>query len=109
LKGTFGKEAYIHVPIALLQSIGDLERDFDIKGIEDDTLELIPKRHMGVIKKILLVIAPGEFPIKRFTIFDLYANSVTIEIDEVDINTNLDDLLFSFKIPPDVEVFDLNQ
>ncbi len=109
IKGMFEKGEYSHLPIALLRSMGDLKKDFYIKAIKDDTIELTPKHQMDVIKKIQLVTDDDEFPVERFTIFDNYENMVTIEIKEVDINTDLNDSIFTFKIPPDVEVFDLNQ
>lgn len=108
LKGTFEKGAYSQLPITLLQGMGDLRMDFYINAIKDDTLELTPRNQMGFIRKIQVVTGTDEFPIKEFTVHDVYDNRVTIKINEVNINTNLDDSIFVFKIPPDVEVFDVN-
>jgi outer membrane lipoprotein carrier protein len=108
LKGVFEEGSYNQLPIALLQSMNNLKKDFYVKTIKDDTLELTPKDKMGIIKKIDLVINTEGFPIKEFTIHDVYNNTITIKIGDVDINTGIDDSVFSFQIPSDAEVFNLN-
>jgi|Deesub1362A_J573_1020465.scaffolds.fasta_scaffold01525_5 outer membrane lipoprotein carrier protein len=109
LRSVFEEGSYSQLPIALLNGLGDLRKDFYVKTTGDTTLELTPRHKMGIIKKIELVTDTNGFPVKGFTIFDLYDNSVTITIDDVVLNTGLDDSLFSFQIPAGVEVFDLNQ
>ncbi|GAB4535314.1 MAG: hypothetical protein Fur0020_02590 [Thermodesulfovibrionia bacterium] len=108
LKGRFERGGYNHLPITLLQDIGNLKRDFYIKALDEKTLELTPRGQMGVIKGIELV-TDEIFPIKEFTITDTYENRITIELKGVEVNTNLRESLFIFKMPPDVEVFELNQ
>ena len=109
LKSAFSKDAYNHVPIALLNNFGDLKNNFDIKLIKDDTLELTPKRRMGFINKLLLEINSTDFPVKTFSVFDLYGNKINITIKNVKINSGLEDSIFTFKLQPGVEIFDLNQ
>lgn len=109
LKSAFSKDAYNHVPIALLNNFGDLKNDFDIKLIKDDTLELTPKRRMGFINKLLLEINSTDFPVKTFSVFDVYGNKINITIKNVKINSGLEDSIFTFKLQPGVEIFDLNQ
>ena len=109
LKSAFSKDAYNHVPIALLNNFGDLKNNFDIKLIKDDTLELTPKRRMGFINKLLLEINSTDFPVKTFSVFDLYGNKINITIKNVKINSGLEDSIFIFKLQPGIEVFDLNQ
>ncbi|MBI4679728.1 MAG: outer membrane lipoprotein chaperone LolA [Nitrospirae bacterium] len=109
LKSAFNKDAYNHVPIALLNNFGDLKNNFDIKLIKDDTLELTPKRRMGFINKLLLEINSTDFPVKTFSVFDLYGNKINITIKNVKINSGLEDSIFTFKLQPGVEIFDLNQ
>ena len=109
LKSAFNKDAYNHVPIALLNNFGDLKNNFDIKLIKDDTLELTPKRRMGFINKLLLEINSTDFPVQTFSVFDLYGNKINITIKNVKINSGLEDSIFIFKLQPGVEVFDLNQ
>jgi len=107
LRGIFKKGRYSHLPLALLQGIGDIKRDFYIRTTGDNTLELTPKTEMGVIKKIELLIG-NKFPVREFTITDNYENKVTIRIDNVVINTDISESLFTFKPPPQTEVIDLN-
>jgi len=110
LKSTYTKDAYSQIPIALLNSIGNLKADFDIKMIKEDSLELKPRRQMGFIKKILLEVNnSNDFPIKAFSMFDTYGNKVDVAVKNVESNSGLKDSFFIFKPPPGVEVFDLNQ
>ncbi len=109
LKSAFSKDAYSQVPIALLNNFGDLKNDFDIKLIKDDTLELTPKRRMGFINKLLLEINSTDFPVKTFSVFDVYGNKIDITVKDVKINSGLEDSIFIFKLQPGVEIFDLNQ
>ena len=109
LKSAFSKDAYNHVPIALLNNFGDLKNNFDIKLIKDDTLELTPKRKTGFINKLLLGVNSTDFPVNTFSVFDVYGNKINITIKDVKINSGLEDSIFIFKLQPGVEVFDLNQ
>ncbi|MBI4686193.1 MAG: outer membrane lipoprotein chaperone LolA [Nitrospirae bacterium] len=109
LRGKLGKGSYGQVPLALFSSLSNMKGDFDISLQKDDTLELKPKRQIGFIKRILLVITDKDFPIKSFTIFDTYGNKIDITIKSVKINTGLDEALFTFKPPHGVEVFELGQ
>ncbi len=119
LKGAFSKDAYSLVPVALLNGFGDIKNDFDIKLINDNTLELTPKRRMGFINKLILEVNPVrkemsngihiDFPVKTISIFDVYGNKIDITVKDMKINSGLEDSLFIFKLPPGVETFDLNQ
>ncbi len=107
-KTALSKDAYNQAPIALLSSFGTLKADFDIKIIKEDTLELKPKHQKGFIKKILLEVSFDDFPIKTFSVFDIYGNKIDIAVKDVKINSGLKDSFFVFKLPPGVEVFDFN-
>jgi len=109
LKTALGKDAYNQTPMALLGSLGSLKDDFFIKMIKQDTLELTPKHKTGFIKKISLEISSGDFPVKTFSILDIHGNKIRIEVKGVKINSGLKDSLFMFRVPKDIEVFDLNQ
>ena len=106
LKTTFSKDAYGQVPIALLNSLGTLKSDFDIIEIKKDMLEITPKHQMGFIKKIVLEVSSGDFPIKAFNILDINGNKIDIVIKDTKINTGIEDSFFIFKAPSDVEVFE---
>ena len=108
LKGKFSKDSYGQVPLSLLGSIGNLRASFDITMSKEDTLELKPKRQLGIIKKILLVTKADDFPIKSFTVFDAYGNKVDITVKDTEVNLSMDESLFIFKAPSGVEVFEFN-
>ncbi len=109
LKTSLTEGAYGQIPIALLNSLGDLSKDFDITLVREGILELKPKRPMGYIQGILLELAPGDFPIKKFSVLDTQGNQVIVEVKDVQINSGLEDSLFQFTAPPGVEVFDLSE
>jgi outer membrane lipoprotein carrier protein len=109
IKSAFSKDAYGQVPIALLNSLGNLKADYEIRLIKDDTLELKPRQRMGYIDYIVLEVNDHDFPIKAFSIFDTYGNKIDIKIKDIKTNSGLSDSLFVFKPGPGVEVFDLNQ
>ncbi len=108
LKTTASKGNYNQVPIALLSSLAELKTDFDIALIKEDNLELLPKNRTGFIKKILLEVDSGDFPIRTLSIFDIHSNRIFISLKNVKVNSGLKDAFFIFKPPPGVEVFDLN-
>ncbi len=108
LKGKFGKDSYGQIPMALLNSIGDLKTNFEITVLKDDTLELKPKRQMGFIKKIHLITDTKDFPVKSFTMFDVYGNRIEIAVKDAQINSGLGEQVFIFKAPSGVEVFEFN-
>jgi len=108
LKSKFTKGTYTHIPIALLGSLQNLKTEFEVTMAEGSILELKPRQQIGPIKKILLKTISKAPLIKGFQIFDTYGNRVDIELKDVEINPGLDDSLFIFKVPPGVEVFDLN-
>ena len=109
VKSRFSKEAYSQVPIAMLESLGNLEADYEIKMTAEDTLELVPRQRMGFIKSLLLVTGSEDFPIKSLAIFDLYGNSNIIDLKDVKINPGLEDSFFIFKMPPGAELFDYSR
>jgi outer membrane lipoprotein carrier protein len=109
IKGTFSKDTYGQVPIVLLNSLGNLRADYEIRLIKDDILELKPRQRMGYIDYIVLEVNDRDFPVKAFSIFDTYGNKIDIKIKDIKTNSGLSDSLFVFKPGPGVEVFDLNQ
>jgi outer membrane lipoprotein carrier protein len=109
VKTALSEGSYGQIPLALLNSLGDLEADFDITLFQDGILELKPKRSMGYIKGALLEVTRSDFPISKFSILDTHGNQVIIKIEKVKINSGLEDAFFMFKAPPGVEVFDLSR
>jgi len=96
IQSSFTEDKYGQLPIALLSRMADIKKDFDVAENKENTLILVPKTKMGNIKRIELVINENEFPIKSLKITDTMANIITIEFNNVKINTNLKDSLFNF-------------
>lgn len=108
IKTKFNKESYSQVPIAMLGSMENIRKDFDISMPEENALQLIPKHRIGFLKVLVLEINSGDFPVKMFTIIDTYGNIIMIELYSMEVNPGLDDSLFQFEPPPDAEVYDLS-
>jgi len=96
IQSSFTEDKYGQLPIALLSRMADIKKDFDVAENKENTLILVPKTKMGNIKRIELVINENEFPIKSLKITDTMANIITVEFNNVKINTNLKDSLFNF-------------
>lgn len=109
IRTTFSKDSVNQVPLALLNSLGDMQRDFEISMIQDDILELRPKRSIGSMKGILLEISSGDFPVKAFSVLDVHGNMVVITLKDVTVNSGIEESFFIFTAPPGVEVFDLDR
>ena len=109
IRTKFSKEAYSQVPLAILSRLEKIRDDFDISVPEENALQLVPKQQIGFIKTIVMEVAPGDFPIKMFTVIDTYSNIIMIELTGVKINPGLDDSLFIFTPPPGAEVYDMSK
>ncbi len=96
IQSSFTEDKYGQLPIALLSRMADIKKDFEVAENKENTLILVPKTKMGNIKRIELVINENEFPIKSLKITDTMANIITIEFNNVKINTTLRDSLFNF-------------
>ena len=107
VKSKFSENAYAQAPIALLGSLENINKDFTITAIDKkNTLQLKPRRKIGSIKELHLEVNDGDFPVRSFRIFDVYGNDVTITVNDVETNTELDDTVFTFTPTPDMEVFE---
>jgi len=109
LKSRFSKDAYSQIPIAMLESLKNLESDYKIEMTADEVLELVPRQRMGSINRLILMTGSGAFPINSFTIFDKYGNSNVIELKNLTINSGLEDSFFIFKMPSGAELFDYSR
>ncbi|MFN3739672.1 MAG: LolA family protein [Thermodesulfovibrionales bacterium] len=105
LKGRFYPSKYGQAPIALLGGFGNIKRDFEIKE-QEDRLILTPKAQMGNVKSIELYSGDGDFPIKRLKITDSAMNIIDIKLEDVVINSGLQDKVFEFVPPQGVRVIE---
>lgn len=106
-RGKFDKETYGQTPVALLSGFGNIRQEFNISG-KGNSLQLTPKKNLGNITSISLIISDADFPIKSFTIQDGSSNVIEIALKDVQINTGLKDSIFEFSLPKGVNVYEYN-
>lgn len=95
-----------------LMGEGDIRRDFKLvqmresKSLNEDIylLELIPKEPNPALAKLILTVDQKTFYIIQIDIFDEVGNITRTRFSGIKINTNLPAYLFSFTIPPGIEV-----
>ncbi len=104
-KSRFDRQTYGQTPVALLSGFGNVKEEFDVSG-KGNTLVLKPKKPMGNVTNIKVVISEAEFPIRSFVINDTRGNVIEIELKDVNINSGLKDSFFDLALPKGVNVFE---
>ncbi|MBI5641818.1 MAG: outer membrane lipoprotein carrier protein LolA [Nitrospirae bacterium] len=104
-KSRFDKATYGQTPVALLSGFGNIREEFTVSG-KGDALTLKPKKPIGNVTSIKITVADEDFPIRAFVITDSYANTVEIELRDMQINTGLKDSLFDLTLPKGVNIFE---
>jgi chaperone LolA len=105
-RARFDKKTYGQTPVALLGGLGKISEEFTITARGDELL-LKPRKSMGTITSIRMVLSSGEgFPVRSFTIYDSRSNVIEIELREVRTNTSLKDSLFDLSVPKGVSIFE---
>jgi len=105
-KGKFDRETYGQTPVALLGGFGNIREEFNISGRGDNTLVLKPRKSLGNVSSIEVVVTDSAFPIRSFTIRDTYSNVIKIELKDVQLNTGLKDSLFDLTLPKGVNIYE---
>jgi outer membrane lipoprotein carrier protein len=101
--------------VKFLSGIGKLGEDFHINfsrpepvdGKGNYLLTLTPFNSDTGIDKLYLTVDKDNFQIIQFSFTDLYENVTRVRLTDIKINNNLPDKLFSFKPPPNVEIFNM--
>jgi outer membrane lipoprotein carrier protein len=104
-KGTFNRDTYGQAPIALLSGFGNIREEFTASE-KNGRIVLKPRKPMGNIVSIEIEPSHDEFPIKSFTINDSHYNKIEMTLNDVKINTGLEDKMFRLSLPKDVKVYD---
>ena len=97
-----------------LSGMGDLKRDFHVRlgepTDEDDgnsyVLRLIPREQQSNIEELFLLIDKDSFLVVETYFHDFYGNLIRIRFKNHKINRGLQDSMFIFKIPDDVDVIE---
>jgi len=90
---------------------GDLRREFVIdrscrfKGAGQWTLCLRPKREIPQLKALSLTIDPESHLIRQVVVEDRMGGHTVIEFSDIQVDRDIPDALFSFKVPSEAEVF----
>ncbi|HLC14749.1 MAG TPA: outer membrane lipoprotein chaperone LolA [Thermodesulfovibrionia bacterium] len=106
IKSKFNADTYGQAPIALLAGFGNLEKDFVVSKVESDVLQLQPKQAMGAIKTLFVKLSKRDFPISSLTLIDVYGNEITIVVNSIKVNKDIEDSFFDFTPPQNVEVYE---
>jgi chaperone LolA len=96
----------------LLNGKAQLTRDFKIRDITTEAdlqtgtivLELIPRTSQQNVSKIIMRLDNENFQIYQTEVYDLFENLTRITFSQIQIDTNLDDSLFTFTPPSGVEI-----
>lgn len=107
MKTTLDRETDTQMPIRLLAGTGRLERDFEVRAIAGSPyrLRLIPKDRTPM--QFEVEVDPATSYITRVTLQAPNGNTSTFWFTGLRPNRGLTDVLFSFAVPPGVEVIDL--
>lgn len=96
----------------LLNGKAQLTRDFKVREITTEAdvqtgiivLELIPRTSQQNLSKIIMRLNKENFQIYQTEVYDLFENLTRITFSQIQIDTNLDDSLFTFTPPSGVEI-----
>jgi outer membrane lipoprotein carrier protein len=98
------------LPVALtfMSGEGRLEEEFDARLMQSPAasyvIELIPKRHEGDYRSLLLTVDRATFAVQASTVVDPVGNSNQVTFSNVRINSGLPDAAFRFTPPKGVRV-----
>jgi outer membrane lipoprotein-sorting protein len=104
-KSKFDWNTYGQAPIALLNGFGKIQDEFSVSQ-KNGNLMLKPKKTMGGILSVEIVLSEGGFPISSFTIRDSHSNKIEIILTDIKINTDLKDTLFGPSLPKDIKIYE---
>lgn len=106
-QGAFDRDTYGQAPIALLSGFGNIREEFTASESKGK-LVLTPRKAMGGIASIEIELSESGFPIKSFTVIDVYSNKIEMTLVGVKTNTGLADALFDLSLPKDTTIFRQN-
>ena len=106
-RGKFDRDTYGQAPIALLSGFGKIQEEFSVSN-KNGRLLLKPKKPLGGILSIEIKPSQDKFPIRSFIINDSHSNRIEMTLNDIKINTGLEDELFRPSIPKDVTIYEYN-
>lgn len=97
---------------AFLTHNRDLTEDFDAalgQGEDSSVVELTPRKKMGNIARVKLVVTPAKWSVEKVITVDGFNNATTITLTDAQINTNMSSGLFDFTVPKGVRVMETGE
>jgi len=70
-------------------------------------LELLPKKRVSNLTKILLFVSEDTFDVVRSVTYNFFGDKTSIRFEDFRFNQDLDTSLFIFKVPKDADVLQL--
>jgi len=65
-------------------------------------LDLRPHEPLPTLARLILVVAPGRWEVRKAVVYDSFDNTVTMTFTRTEVNRGLSDALFTFVPPPGV-------
>lgn len=91
-----------------LSGVGNLERDFHVKKVEDlesaHRLTLTPRTEQPNLKRLFMEVRKSDFLVSRVALVDHFGNETMITFEDIMVNPPLEESLFKFKAPPGATV-----
>ncbi len=105
------------VSVRFLAGIGKLKEDFRISfaGEKDADktgvylLDLVPVKPQEGVKKLQIAVSRESFQITRVVLFDPNGNVTTLAFSAIELNKDLPESFFTFKVPAGVDVMDMGK
>lgn len=108
------KDSQLPASLSFLMGTGDLLKEFDVEHTKKSTatspqLTLTPKTPTSKYKSLQFTLDPQTYQVMKTVIYDPYGNSNVIEFQKVEVNKNLPDRGFDFKVPKGSRVLNPQQ
>lgn len=69
-------------------------------------IELVPLEPDPTVAKLVLLIGQNDYLVRRTELTDMFGNRTELVFKDISIDRGLDDSLFEFVPPPDVDIFE---
>lgn len=109
-----GRSPMGSTPLSFLLGLGRIREQFEVRvppeGQRDKQgrrlLELIPRQPMANLSRLVLAVEPQESWVAAAVLHDPYGNRTELEFSEQQVDLELRETLFVFRIPKGIEVFE---
>ena len=100
--------------LTFLVGEGDVAQDFEIHGIGEEAgetekgyrIDLTPKKPHAMMSRLTLMVDRETFQVYQAEVYDAYDNLTRTRFKRIKVNRDLCRDLFTFEIPPGIEVIE---